>query len=481
MTLTKKTTIGIFWNFAEKLSRRGIGLLVTLLLARFLTPEEYGLMAMLAVFIAVANSIMDLGFSHALIRKHNPTQEYFSTAFYSNLALGVLAYILLFSTAPFVALFYEEPRLTILIRVVGIVIIINAFQVVQNIILSRNLDFKTQLKAAVPATFISGLCAVVMAYAGFGVWALIAQTIISSLVFTFFLWSMDIWRPTFVFSQSSLSEMFGFGSKLFLSGLLDTIYRNIYIVVIAKLFTTTIAGHYFFASKIKELILNQLVNSIQTVTYPALATLQEDDIRLKVGYRKVIQVTTFGLFPVMALMAALAEPLFRVFLTDQWLPAVPYLQLMCIAGMMYPLHSINLNILKVKGRSDLFLYLEIVKKCISILILSVSIQFGVIGILIGQVISSLLSYLPNSYYSGKLIDYPAGEQIRDVLPGFLLSGIIAVLVYFAVEVSTQPALIELVLFGTLAGVMYIVASSVLKIKAMELAKEIVINKFGKNV
>jgi O-antigen/teichoic acid export membrane protein len=476
MSLAQKTTTGIFWNFLEKLSRRGMGIAVTLLLAHFLTPDDYGLMAMIAVFLAIANSLMDLGFSNAIIRKKNPTQEYFNTAFYSNISLGLLSYLLLFMIAPLVANFYEEPRLTILIRVIGIVVIINAFQVVQYNILSRNIDFKAQLKAALPATFISGLCAVIMAYAGFGVWSLIAQTIISSIIFTVILWSMDIWRPAFVFSQDSLSEMFGFGSKLFLSGLLNTVFNNIYIIVIAKIFTTTIAGHYFFANKIKELIINQLVTSIQVVTYPALSTFQDDDIRLKAGYRKVIQATTFGLFPAMAIMAALAEPLFIVFLKDKWLPAVPYLQLMCISGLMYPLHSINLNILNVKGRSDLFLYLEIIKKIIILAILGISIQFGVMGILVGQIISSVLSYLPNSYYSGKLIDYPVREQIRDFFPALFLSIIIAFVIYVGIEISTLPALIELVIFGVLAGILYVVTSYVFKLEAMKIAEKLVKDK-----
>lgn len=480
MTLAQKTTIGIFWNFTEQLSKRGIGIVVTLLLARFLIPEDYGLVAMISVFLAIANSLMDFGFNQALIRKKDATKADFSTVFYINLALGGLSYLLLYASAPFIAAFYVEPRLTGLVRVISVVILINSFQVIQSATLSRNLNFKAQLKATVPATIISGLCAVVLAYVGFGVWALIAQTIISSLLITILLWSMDIWRPAFVFSQSSLSEMFGFGSKLFISGLLDTVFRNIYVVVIAKLFTATIAGHYFFASKIKELILNQLVNSIQTVTYPALATLQENDIKLKAGYRKVLQVTTFGLFPLMAIMAALAKPLFILFLNDQWLPAVPYLQLMCIEGIMYPLNSINLNILKVKGRSDLFLHMEIIKKINIAAILLISIQFGVMGILIGQIISSVLSYLPNSYYSGKLIEYPPREQILDFLPGLFLSSIIAILIYFAVEVSNQPAVIELVLFSTLSGLMYIVASYTFKLEALKLAQQLVKDKLRRD-
>ncbi len=477
MSLTKKTINGIIWNFAETMSKRGIGVVITLLLAYFLTPEDYGLISMMAVFIAIAGQVMESGFKQALIRKYEATQEDFNTAFYSNLVLGALAYLLLFISAPLIATFYEEPRLTILIRVLGVTILINSFQVIQSAILSRDLNFKAQLKATIPATIISGMIAVFMAFNGFGVWSLIAQMIASAFLVTVFLWSMRLWKPTLAISQNSLFEMFGFGSKLFLSGLIDTVFQNMYIVVIAKLFTTTVAGHYFFAKKMKEMIANQLVNSIQTVTFPALATLQQDDVTLKSGYRKIILVTTFLVFPSMAFMAALAEPLFVVLLNDQWLPAVPYLQLMCIASIMYPLHSINLNILKVKGRSDLFLYLEIIKKVFAVAILAVSLQYGVIGILLGQIIASVISYIPNSYFSGKLINYPAKEQIIDIFPSLLLSGIIAVIVYFGLEISTLPALAELLFFGFLAGIIYVGISYSLRMQAVNLLEQIIRNKF----
>jgi O-antigen/teichoic acid export membrane protein len=473
MSLANKTTTGIIWNFAEQLSKRGIGIVVTLLLARFLVPADFGLVAMMAVFIAVAGDLMDSGFKQALIRKQGASQVDFSTAFYTNLALGCLAYLLLFSAAPFIADFYEEARLIDLIRVAGIAILINSFQVVQSAILNRALNFKAQLKATVPASIISGITAVVLAYIGWGVWALIAQMLIAAFLVTAFLWSMKLWRPTLTFSRQSLNDIFGFGSKLFLSGLLDTLFRNIYVVVIAKLFSTIVAGHYFFAEKIKELIINQLVSSISTVTYPALATMQHDNVILKAGYRKVIQITTFLLFPAMVLMAALAEPLFQVLLPDQWLPAVPYLQLMCIAGLLYPLHAINLDILKVKGRSDIFLYLEIIKKVNIVLILFVSVQYGVIGILIGQIISSVLAYLPNSYFSNKLIGYSVREQIGDFLPGMVLSGAIAGVVYVAVSVSTLPALAELIMFGITAATLYLICAYALKLQALTLTLQIV--------
>lgn len=466
MSLTNKAITGFLWNFAEQISKRGIGIVITLLLARFLVPEDYGLVAMMAVFIGVANSLMDSGFMQALIRKKDADQIDFNTAFYTNLALGVLAYILLFSAAPYIASFYEEPDLIELVRVAGITILINSSQLVQSAILNRALNFKAQMKASIPASIISGTIAVLLAYIGWGVWALIAQMLISAFFITLFLWKMKLWRPTLAFSRQSLNEMFGFGSKLLLSGLLDTIFRNIYVVVIAKLFSATIAGHYSFAENIKNLVISQIVNSISAVTYPTLAILQDDDIQLKVGYRKVILITTFLLFPAMSFLAALAEPLFSVLLPDQWLPAVFYLQLMCIAGLFYPLHAINLNILKVKGRSDLFLYLEILKKILIVLILFFSVQYGVVGLLIGQIIGSVLTYLPNSYFTNELIGYSVREQIKDFLPNLLLSGTIAGIIYVAGSMSGLPALTELIMFGIAAMILYLLGAYALKLQAL---------------
>ena len=473
MSLTQRTTAGILWNFAEQLGRRGIGIVVTLLLARFLTPDDYGLVSMVSIFLAIASSLMDMGFNSALIRKEDANDTDYNTVFYLNLALGFLAYTLLFIASPYIAEFYNEPELTLLVRVIGIIILINSFQDVQFTILSRNLMFKTQLKTSIPASIISGTIAVVMAYSGFGVWALVAQTVTSSIVVTVILWSMNIWRPTSKFSKRSAKEMFGFGSKLLISGLLDTVFQNLYVAIIAKLFATTIAGYYFFASRIRDLIFNQLLYSIQNVTYPALASIQQDDVRLKAGYRKVIQVSTFLLFPVMAMMAAVAEPAFQTFLPEKWYPAVPYLQLLCISGLMQPLHVINLNILKVKGRSDLFLYLEVVKKSFVVIVLMFSVKYGIMGILIGQIATSFLSYVPNSYYSGKLINYSAKEQIYDFIPSLVLSGSIATLIYYVVSIMSYPALLELTLFGALGFILYLVASYLLKIEALKFACQMI--------
>jgi O-antigen/teichoic acid export membrane protein len=466
MSLAKKTTVGIIWNFAEMMSKRGISIVITLLLARFLAPDDYGLIAMMSVFTAVATEAMESGFRQALIRKSDAKQVDFNTAFYTNIILAILAYLALFASAPLISTFYGEPRLTLLIRVVGITILISSLQVVQSSILTRELKFKAQLQVTIPATIISGIIAVIMAYHGFGVWALIAQMVVSSILITFSIWSLKLWRPTREVSRESFNEMYSFGSKIFLSNLLGIVFENLYVIVIAKIFTTAVAGHYFFAKKIRDMTLTQFVKTIQVVTYPALATLQNDDVALKSGYRKIIRVTTYLVFPGMGFLAALAEPFFVLMLNIKWIPAVPYLQLLCIGGLMYPLHSINMNILQIKGRSDLLLYLEVFKKIFTVIILLTTVKYGVIAILVGQVIASFLSYIPNSYFSGKMINYPSSEQMSDFVPSLILSGTISIAIYFAVSTLVLPAYIELLLFGALAVIVYIGASYILKVEAI---------------
>ena len=479
--LQSQTASGVFWTFLEQLGRRGIVVLVTILLARFLTPDDFGLIAMVSVFFAFANALMDVGFRQALIRKQNATQIDYATMFYSNLVLGLLAYALLFFSAPAISSFYKEPRLILLVRIVGVVVLINALQFVQIVDLTRRLDFKTQFKVTIPAGIISGLAAVLLAMAGAGVWSLVAQMIFSPLIITFSLWMINTWRPTLEFSAGSFRELFGFGSKLFLSGVLDILFRNIYVIVIAKIFDATLTGYYFFATKVRDIILEQFSSSIQRVTFPALASVQSDDLRLKNGFRKVIQATTYLIFPAMVFLAVMARPLFELLLNPKWLPAVPYLQLLCAAGVMYPLHVVNLNILQVKGRSDLFLYLEVVKKIMIACVLLVSSRYGIVAILIGQIATSLLAYIPNSYFSAKLIGYTAKEQMKDVSPSLLASviaGTGALLAGTAVGSLRSPGITLAVQVPVACGV-YVLASFILKIGIQATLWMIIKERMGK--
>ncbi len=479
MTLADKTIVGVLWNFLEQFARKGVGITVTLFLAYFLTPQDFGLMAMMVLFLALGGVLMESGFKEALIRLKHPTQKDFNTAFYANIILAVFAYIVLFFSAPFIADFYARPVLVDLIRLAGLGIIVNAFRSVQVAVFSRELNFKIQLLANLPAALISGVLAVVLAYLGWGVLALIAQMLVSSLLATLVFWVKSTWSPSLEVSFHSLMQMYRFGYKLFLSAVLDTIFRNIYLVVIAKFLDATTAGLYYFSEKIKDLLTQQLISAIQSVTYPALSGMQDDDARLKAAYKKVIVVTTFLVFPIMAFLAALAQPLFMALFPEKWWGGVVYFQLMALAGLLYPLHAINMNILKVKGRSDLFLYIEIIKKIVIAVILFCSFRFGVIAIIIGQILSSVLAYIPNSYYSARLIGYGIKEQVADFIPGLLLAVFVAGLLYGAQYYLEWWALAELSILGIVGMILYVLGAYLLKVPGYDLARVIVLAKLNR--
>lgn len=475
-SLRDRTLVGVFWNLAEQLAVKGISVIVTLLLAYFLSPEDFGLVAMMTVFISIATSLMDSGFRQALIRLPDARQVDFNTAFYANITLGFVAYLLLFFAAPLISGFYGEERLTALIRVTGLVVILNSFQVVQYACLSRAMNFKIQFRAAFPASLISAFVAIYIAYAGFGVWALIAQMLVSAFLVAAFLWWQKLWRPSLSWSTDSLKSMYLFGYKLFISGMLDTGFKNMYVVVIAKLFTTSIAGLYFFADRIKEILIFQLVATIQKVTYPALSSIQTEPQRLKKAFKTVIRITVFILSPLILLFAALAGPIFELLLPERWWPAVIYVQLMCLAGVLIPIHAINLNLLKVLGRSDLFLRLEIIKKSIAIFILLCTYKYGVIGILTGQIMSSIVGYIPNSIYSKQLIGYSPREQVMDFLPPLFLASLVGLFVWWAQNELNWHSLPELVVLGSSGLIAYICLSWLMKIKGFGLAMNILNEK-----
>lgn len=456
MSLKKATLIGVIWNFLEQLSKKGIGVALTLVLALFLTPEDYGLIAMMAVFIAIGNSLMESGFRDALIRLDTLGKDDLNTAFYSNVILGLIAYILIFVLAPSIASFYEQERLVELIRVLALTIVINSFQIIQLASLSRKLNFKAQVKSSLPASFLSALIAVYLAYAGYGVWALIWQMVFQSLIHTMLLWWYERWRPKRNFSVDAFKSLYRFGYKLFLAGLLNISFKNMYIVVIAKLFSATTAGLYFFAERIKTLLIQQLVSSIQTVTFPALAKFQNDDVKLKHAYKNIIQITCMIVYPSMMLLIVIAPAIFDAFFPERWEGVVIYLQIFCVIGMLYPFHSINLNIVKVKGRSDLFLGLEVVKKIISVSILFMTFSFGIFAIMGGQVISSLLACIANSYYSSKLIGYSILEQIKDLILIFLSSLIASVTGWILLSLVNISNYLVIFILTPLILVMYFV-------------------------
>lgn len=454
-SLKQKTVKGVLWSTLERFSVQGIQFLVMIIMARMLTPNDYGLVGMLAVFIAVSQSLVDSGFSQALIRKQDRTETDNATVFYFNIVVGLILYGLLFAAAPLIADFYHEPQLTDITRVIGLSIIFNSLVVVQRALLTIKIDFKTQAKAALTAAIISGSLGIWMAASGYGVWSIVVQQLANLGINTLLLWILSRWRPLWIYSWKSFHELFGFGSKLMISGLIDTIYRNIYLIVIGKVFSASDLGYYTRAHQFTDFPSSNLTSILQRVTYPVLCSIQNEDARLSNVYRKFLRLSAFIVFPLMMGLAAVAEPLVLTLLKEQWLFTATLLSIICFSMMWYPIHSINLNLLQVKGRSDLFLKLEIYKKIIGVCILCITIPMGLIAMCIGSFFSSMIALIINTYYTGKLIEVGFYRQMRDLLPIFLLSVSMGITVYFIIKTLLISPIYQLII-GTLIGIIYYV-------------------------
>ncbi len=457
-SLKSKTISGLFWSFFETGAHYFVSFVIGIILARLLSPEEFGLIGMITIFIAISQSFIDSGFSQALIRKTDCQQKDYATVFYFNLFVGFLFYIILFFSAGSISRFFNEPILRDLVRVLGLVLIINAFTIIQRTILIKNINFKLQTKITLASSVLSGIIGIILAYKGFGVWSLAIQQILNQLFITIFLWIFNRWLPTLEFSKQSFKEMFSFGSKLLASGLIDTTYQNIYYLIIGKFFSATELGYYTRANQFSKLPSQNITSSTDRVTYPVLSQLQNEPSKLKSGYKKIIKSIMLINFSVMLGMAAIARPMVLTLIGEKWLPSVPYLQLLCVVSMMYPLHSLNLNILKVKGRSDLFLRLEIIKKTLAIPVILIGIFIGIKAMIIGMIFNSFFAYFINSYYSSKLIDYSMSEQIKDILPDFGISISMAIIVFFTQLTISLSPLLKLII-GIVLGFMLVIGLS----------------------
>lgn len=434
-SLKQKTTKGLFWSSVERFSNQGVSFIFSIILARILAPSDFGIVAMIGIFFAVAQSFVDSGFSNALVRKTDRREEDLSTCFYFNIGIGIVAYIVLFLIAPFIADFYNQPILSPIIRITGFGVVLNSLCVVQQALFTIKIDFKSQAKVTLSATIISGIVGVVLAYQGYGVWALVWQGVVMSLVRMGLLWLMSKWRPKAGFSKDSFHYLFGYGSKLLASGLLDTIYNNIYPIVIGKFYSPAQLGNYSRALSFAQLPSSNITSILQRVTFPVLSSIQDDLPRLQINYRRLLKLSAFIVFPLMMGLAAVAFPLIRVVLTPKWEGCSLYLQIICFALMWYPIHAINLNLLQVKGRSDLFLRLEIIKKIVGVCIMCITIPLGITAMCIGMVVSSLISLFINTHYTGKLIYVGYIKQMRDLLPIFINSLIMGGIVYLCIQIS----------------------------------------------
>jgi teichuronic acid exporter len=451
-TLRNRTVSALLWSAVERFGQQGIRFGTTIILARLLTPQDFGVLGILMVFIIVAESVVNSGFGSALIQKKDVTEDDLTTAFVISVSVAAVLYTIVFLFAGAIGRFYGQPELEVLTKVLAVVILLDAFVVIQRVQFERQLNFRSLSKITVISTLLSGVVGVALALWGFGVWSLIAQLIAQKVILAVFLWYHSIWVPRGSVSLESFRGLFSYGWKLQVSGILDSFFRNIHALIIGRYFAVDIVGYYTQAKKLKDLPLTNLSAVVGKVTFPAFSSIQDDLPRLKRGYRQSITMLVLVAFPMVVGMFVTAPRLIPVVFGNQWIASIPFFRLLCLVGLLYVLQASNMNILKVTGRTDIFLKLEIVKKLLTVAAVLISIRWGVYALVIGQVVTSYIAFLLNAGFSGRLIDYPIREQVLDVLPYLGLSLIMGGTVWLIGFVPIPIAWIVL-LFQTMAGVL----------------------------
>lgn len=474
-SLRQKTTNGLLWSSVERFSNQGVQFLFSIILARLLSPSDYGIVAMVVIFFAIAQTFVDSGFSSAIVRKKDRTESDLSTCFYFNILVGLGFYILLFLCSPFIADFYDQPILSPIVKISGLSVFINSLCIVQQAQFTIRIDFRTQAKVTLTSTVISGILGILLAYLGYGVWALVWQGVTGSFVRMILFWILSKWRPRESFSKDSFHYLFGFGSKMLASGLLDTTYNNIYPIVIGKFYSPAQLGNFSRAQGWASLPSSNITGVLQRVTFPVLTEMQDNDERLATNYRKLLRMSAFVVFPLMMLMAAVASPLVRVVITSKWDACVPYLQIICFSMMWYPIHAINLNLLQVKGRSDLFLRLEIIKKVVGVCVMCVTIPLGVKAMCYGMILTSVNALLINTYYTGKLINVGFIVQMKDLTPILITSIVSGIISYYCLPFFNSE-LIKIIISTIIYMGVYFLGSSIFSKKELSEVLQIIRRK-----
>lgn len=422
ITITKSKIISsLLWKLLERGGTQGIQFIVMIILARILLPEEFGLIILVSIFITIAGVIAQSGFNTALIQKKKVDEIDFSSVFYLNLLVTTILYVLLFITAPYIALFFDHPQLTLILRILSLTLFLGAFNLIQNAVIARNMQFKKLFFSSLGGVVISGVVGIVMAYANFGIWSLVVQQLTNQLIVTLTLWYTVKWKPQLFFSIERLVSLFSFGWKLLAAALIDTIYSNIRSLIIGKMFSPAILGFYNRGEQFPSLLISNINGSIQSVIFPALSSQQDNKQRIKEMVRRSIVTSSFIIFPMMIGLAVIAEPLVKILLTEKWLPAVPFLQIFCAVYALWPIHTANLQAINALGRSDIFLKLEIVKKILGITILIISIPLGVHAMAIGSFVGGVLAAIINAYPNLTLLNYSVKEQLKDILPSLIIA------------------------------------------------------------
>ena len=458
--LKNRAKKGFVWGTVERLVTNGIQFVLTIVLARLLSPDDYGVIAMPAIFLAIAQVLIDSGFANALIRKPDLNEEDLSTAFYFNVIVGIGAYIILFLSSPLIADFFNTPILTSLLKVTALVVFLNSLGIVQQAVLTKKMDFKSQAVISTISTFVSGVFGVWMAYSGYGVWALVFQQVSAALLRVVLLWVYGKWKPLWVWSHNSFMYLWNFGSKVIVIGLMDTIYNNVYAFVIGKKYTADDLGNYTRAQHFADLPINNINGIVQKVTLPLLSEIQDDNTRLGVIYLKLIEMISLLIIPLMFGLAAMASPFVLSLLGKDWEGCVILFQILCIARFWTPFNAINVNLLQVKGRTDLLLKLEIVKKAVITVVLGITFYRGIVFLVGGFAVCTFIAFMINTYYTKRLIGVSLWDQIQALLPALIISLImLAVVLIFnrITNINTYLTLFaDVVLCVTIFGLLTLI-------------------------
>jgi len=452
------------WRFLERFGAQGITFVVSLVLARLLDPEVYGVLALVTVFTVLMEVFMDSGFGSALVQKKDADDLDFSTVFYFNIVFSLILYLILFLAAPLIAAFYKLPELTALVRVMALVVVISAVKNVQQAYVSRNMMFKKFFFSTLGGTLGAAVMGITMAWFGFGVWALVAQILFNNFVDTVILWITVPWRPKWKFSWQRFRTLYSYGWKLLVSSLIATLYGNVHSLIIGKRYTAESLAFYNQGEKLPSFLVNNIITAVDSVMLPVMAKQQDDVSCVRELTRRSVQVSAYIMWPLMIGFAVCAESLVCLILTDKWLPAVPFLQVCCITYALHPIHSINLNAVKALGRSDIQLKLEIIKRVIGLTALLVAMWFGPYAMALSALATSLISQILNSWPNQKLLNYSCIQQLGDMLPAVLLSLAMGAVVS-AVGMLDASYAVRLLIQVPLGVVIYVAGSWLLQLEA----------------
>jgi len=467
--LKRKSISAMFYSFGGILANNGIQFIVGIVLARLLLPKDYGLLGMIMVFLAISDMFIDGGMTTALIREKEVSNEDYSTVFYYNLILAIFMYVVLFLTATSISQFFKEPILTIIIRVISLKLIIASFGLIQRVMLTKQLNFKTQTGVDMTAAIISGLIGIYFAYHKYGIWALVIQQITGQVITSTLLMIHNRWFPLLIFSWKSFKKFFGFGWKMLLTGLLATLYHNIYNLIIGKAYLATELGYYTKAKTFSDLPAVSITNAASKVVYPLLSNVQDDKDVFKAGFKKIIKNLNFIIFPIMLGLAVVAEPFIQILFGHNWLPMVPYFQILCLSGATLPHRSINLNILQIKGRSDLFLAIDFLNIIIGLASIGIVVvlELGIYGLLWSLFFDNLIAVYTNSFFSKRFISYSTMEQLKDMIPAVISAIIMGAIVYIVGKLLPFGSLLTLLTQVFTGIVVYIGASKLFRIQELD--------------